>query len=127
MVAGFRCLPLLWETAAQLQAVLETPDIADVYLSSRLFFSRQGQSGDSTRKPLFSRCTANRCTGPESSAFYTMPEIFREEMVPQYAQLIPVLQEAGFDGILVHGMDELEWCREGGWPENSGRMRLPMS
>lgn len=41
------------ETAAQLQAVLETPDIADVYLSSRLFFPTEAKRGQHPGKRSF--------------------------------------------------------------------------
>ena len=102
------------ETAAQLQAVLETPDIADVYLSSRLFFPAGAKRGQQPETALF-QMYAGQVHRAGKQCFYTMPEIFREEMVSQYAQLVPALRETGFDGILVHGMDELEWCREGGW------------
>ena len=101
------------ETAAQLQAVLETPDIADVYLSSRLFFPTEAKRGQHPETALF-QMYGEQVHRAGKQCFYTMPEIFREEMVSQYAQLIPTLREAGFDGVLVHGMDELEWCREGG-------------
>ena len=102
------------ETVPQLQAVLEAPGIADVYLSSRLFFPAGAKRGQRPENALF-QTYAGQVHRAGKQCFYSMPEIFREEMVSQYRHLIPALQEAGFDGILVHGMDELEWCREQGW------------
>ena len=45
-----------------------------------------------------------------------MPPVFRRRTEERYRAILPALEDAGFDGIVVHTVDELGFLKENGYP-----------
>lgn len=93
------------EEPCQLEAVLEEPDVDGVYVNAETFF----WAGQDPKQ------TAERCHRAGKECFLALPDIFRMEEREIYTQWYPNLLEAGFDGLLLKNLEELQFLKEMGY------------
>ncbi len=95
-----------------LDRVLKEPLVDGVYVDGEVFF--QPLPGRE-RKVLTGAEVAERCRKAGKKCYLVMPDIFREEQKSFYETWYPELLQAGFQGMLVRNLDEVQFLRERGY------------
>ncbi len=94
------CLVVSVEEQHQLGPVLSCDEVGEVYLDA------DGFPAQVWEETVFAcRQTGKRC-------FLLMPEIFRTKAVQYFQQNKEQLKKAGFDGLVVRNLEEVQWWRE---------------
>lgn len=94
------CLVVSVEEQHQLVPVLSCKEVGEVYLDA------DGFPAQVWEETIFScRQAGKRC-------FLLMPEIFRTEAVQYFQKNKGQLMKAGFDGLVVRNLEEVQWWRE---------------
>lgn len=105
-----RTLPYLVvsvEEYCQLSPVLAREEIEEIYLDANGFGAEVWKE------------TVDACHRKGKRCFLLMPEIFRQEAVLYFAKNESLLLSAGFDGLVLRNLEEVEWAR---W-QRRGRMQ----
>lgn len=88
------------EEACQLSPVLARKEIQEIYLDA-----------DGFPAEVWAK-TVIACHQSGKKCLLLMPEIFRQEAVHYFGQKEKLLEEAGFDGLVVRNLEEVEWGKD---------------
>lgn len=88
------------EETDQLSPVLARKEIQEIYLDADGFPAEVWEK------------TVAACHQKGKKCLLLMPEIFRREAAEYFAQKEKQLETAGFDGFVVHNLEEAEWLKE---------------
>lgn len=88
------------EEPCQLAPVLRQREVSDVYLDGDGFASGDWKEG------------VNRCHEAGKACYLTLPRIFRNHAIAYFGSHKSELAHAGFDGVLVRAMEEIQWLED---------------
>ena len=83
-------------------------EVSDIYVSDRMIPQQK-------EKEVLLH-TVQLCRKQQKRVFLLMPPVFRRRTEERYRALLPALEDAGFDGIVVHTADELGFLKQNGYP-----------
>lgn len=90
------------EDLAQLPPALACKEAAAIYIDAGAF------------PPESWKETAGRCHKRDKSCYLMLPQIFREHAIRYFKTNKALLNEAGFDGVIIKALEEVQWLREAG-------------
>lgn len=98
------------ERILELHVLLERPECTDAVLKNRDVSEVMLESGGFA--PESWECVVNRCHQAGKRCVLALPPIFRTEAVTFFDRNMTALREAGFDGLLLRTLEEVEYLRE---------------
>ncbi|MCC2817023.1 U32 family peptidase [Lachnoclostridium pacaense] len=88
------------EEPCQLEPVLRQKDVSAVYLDADGF------------APSSWKDTADRCHAAGKTCYLALPHIFRDHALKFFKDSQSLLENAGFDGVLVRALEEIQWLED---------------
>lgn len=88
------------EEPCQLEPVLRQKDVSAVYLDADGF------------APSSWKDIADRCHAAGKTCYLALPHIFRDHALKFFKDSQSLLENAGFDGVLVRALEEIQWLED---------------
>lgn len=99
-VAAGRKLHVLLEQPKGLESVLAISQVSEVMLEADGFAPKEWKR------------TVDLCHKAEKSCILALPPIFRTDAVAYFDRNLELMNQAGFDGVLIRSLEEVEYLRE---------------
>lgn len=90
------------EEPDQLEPVLDRSEVSAVYVDADGF------------APVSWKRTTEQCRKAGKRCYLTLPHIFRKHAMKYFGDNIKILEQAGFDGVVVRALEEIQWLKDMG-------------